>query len=181
MGLPQASAVTVQPLLLAGTLLAAVVPLLVLRAAPHDIHLRARMASLGGGVVLLALIWFSPLQTLAQHYLLSAHLLQITVLMGAVPPLLLLALPRSPLHLPALLGAPLRVLVHPLFAIIAVNAAFFGWHITGPYVASMQSDTVDALQQLSLLAASLLFWWPITAPMGTHRSMSHLATMGYIL
>lgn len=146
-------------------------------------HRRLRWVSLGIAAALLAGVWFTPLNTVAQHYLLSAHLLQITILMGAVPPLLLLALPRYPsLRAPAWLCRVMRFLVHPLTAIIAVNAAFFCWHLADPYQAAMQNDWLWGAAQLSLLLTSVMFWWPIVTPFSPPvRSMSPLGKIGYIV
>lgn len=114
--------------------------------------------------------------------MLTAHLMQVTLVMGFVPPLLLLGLPAhgwtSP-H-PRVLRAA-RLLVHPVTGILAINVAFFGWHLTGPYEASLDNPEVYAVQQLSLLLASLLFWWPIIVPLGDRRVLSRWATLGYIM
>jgi cytochrome c oxidase assembly factor CtaG len=132
--------------------------------------------------LLVAAAWLSPLQTLASHYLLTAHLLQITLVMGVIPPLLLLALPAEcRITIPGSLLRGARLLVHPVAGIIAINAAFFGWHLTGAYDASLRNQELYALQQISLLVASLLFWWPIVVPLGDRRVLSRWATLGYIL
>lgn len=142
-----------------------------------------RKVALGLALLLLAAVWFSPIAVIAQHYLLSAHLLQVTILMGVVPPLLLLAMPRDPrLHPPRAVRRGLRFLVHPLVAIVAVNGAFFGWHTTGAYSAAMQNDSLYALEQASLLLTSLAFWWPIITPFSPPvRSMTPLGKVGYIV
>ena len=144
---------------------------------------RRRKVALGLALFLLAAVWFSPVAVIAQHYLLSAHLLQVTILMGVVPPLLLLAMPRVPVaQPPRVIRTALRILVHPLVAIVAVNAAFFGWHTTAAYSAAMQNDSLYALEQVSLLLTSLAFWWPIITPFSPPvRSMTPLGKIGYIV
>lgn len=182
MALPPASDPSFEPLLVA-VAVAAVGSVTALLRFGRTSHRRLRWVSLSVATVLLAGIWFTPLNTVGQHYLLSGHLLQITILMGAVPPFLLLALPRQPsVHPPRWLGRVLRVVVHPLTAIIAVNAAFFGWHLAAPYQAAMQNDLVYAAEQTSLLVTSLMFWWPIVTPFSPSvRSMSPLGKIGYIV
>ena len=69
----------------------------------------------------------------------------------------------------------------PVCGILAINLAFFGWHLTGAYEASLGNAELYAAQQLSLLAASVLFWWPIVVPMGDRRVLSRWATLGYIM
>ena len=182
MGLPPASSFVAEPLLIATAAISiGTVAWLLRRGAPG--RKRPRWVALGGVGALLVAIWFSPVATVAAHYLLSAHLLQITLLMGAVSPLLLLALPREPrLSVPPWLSRALRLLVHPIVAIVAVNAAFFGWHMAAPYDASLRNGSVYALQQLTLLATSVIFWWPIVSPFSPPiRSMSPLGKIGYIV
>jgi cytochrome c oxidase assembly factor CtaG len=133
-------------------------------------------------LLLLAVAWVSPLQTLAAHYLLTAHLLQITLVMGVVPPFILLALPdRSRLAMPRVVLRIARVLVHPVSGITAINVAFFAWHVGPVYDASLRVPELYAIQQVTLLLASLLFWWPIVVPLGDRRVLSRWATLGYIL
>jgi cytochrome c oxidase assembly factor CtaG len=133
-------------------------------------------------VLLLLVSWVSPLQTLASHYLLTAHLLQITLVMGFVPPLLLIGLPAQGWsRLPGRLVRLGRPFVHPVSGILAINIAFFGWHLTGAYEASLGNAELYAAQQLSLLLASVLFWWPIVVPLGDRRVLSRWASLGYIM
>ncbi len=137
----------------------------------------------GGWVatLLLAASWLSPLETLASRYLLTAHLLQVTLVMGVVPPLLLLGLPDScGLRLPSRVVRALRALVHPVTGMIVINAAFFGWHVSAAYDAALRVPELYALQQVSLLGASILFWWAIVVPLGDRRVLSRWATLGYI-
>lgn len=170
------------PLLIAGLVTTGAVVVLSMRAVPAGSRGRWRRCAAPVALVLLVVSWISPLQTLAAHYLLTAHLVQITLVMGFVPPLLLLGLPAQGWsRAPRPLVRVLRPLVHPLTGILAINVAFFGWHISGAYEASLGNAELYAAQQLSLLAASLLFWWPIVVPMGDRRVLSRWATLGYIM
>jgi putative membrane protein len=138
---------------------------------------------LGGGVVLLALALISPITTLAEHYLLTAHLIQVTVVMAVVPPLMLLAIPRSTsLRIPRVARAVMRFSTHPVVAMIAVNVVFFGWHATALYDPALRNPMLYSLQQSSLFLVSLAFWWPIVRPNDTSRlGTSPLLKLGYIL
>ena len=170
------------PLLIAGVVITGVVVVASMRAARADSRGRWRRSAGPLALLFVVVSWLSPLQTLAAHYLLTAHLLQITLLMGVVPPLLLLGLPaRGWSRVPRRLVRVARPLVHPICGILAINLAFFGWHLTGAYEDSLGNAELYAAQQLSLLAASLLFWWPIVVPMGDRRVLSRWATLGYIM
>jgi len=144
---------------------------------------RWRTASLLTALLLLVLAVASPLATLAAHYLLSAHLIQVTLVMGVVPPLLLLGLPlRRSTTVPRWLRIAGGVVVHPATAIVLVNVVFFGWHATALYQACLEHEELYATQLLSLLLVSLAFWWPIVEPLGPSRwSMGALYKLGYIL
>lgn len=179
--LPSMWTVPFDPLLLAGV---AVTGALVAASARRTPRERGRWRRAVGWIalVLLAAAWVSPLQTLASHYLLTAHLLQITLVMGVIPPLVLLALPdRSILAVPRRLRRAAHVLVHPVTAIAAINVVFFAWHAGPAYEASLRVPELYAVQQLTLLLASVLFWWPIVVPLGDRRVLGRWATLGYIL
>lgn len=141
-----------------------------------------RSAALAGALSLLAAVLLSPVETVGSTYLLSAHLLQVIVVMGFVPPLLLLGLPAGQHDWPSPVRLAGDVGVHPAVALLLVNAVFFGWHAPWLYNASLSHSELYALQMLSLLGVSLLFWWPIVEPRGRGRwSMPPLFKLGFIL
>lgn len=139
--------------------------------------LRWRRRSLYAALALLLVAFVSPLATLAAHYWLTAHLLQLTLVMGVIPALLLLAVP------PGVEAPPwLRRLAHPLPAILVVNLAFFGWHASPLFDLALRHESLYAAQQVSLLAASLAFWLPIIEPGAVaRRGLAPLPKLGYIL
>jgi cytochrome c oxidase assembly factor CtaG len=99
-----------------------------------------------------------------------------------IPPLILLALPdRWRSTMPRAVVRIARVLVHPASGITAINVAFFAWHVGPVYDASLRVPELYAVQQVTLLLASVLFWWPIVVPLGDRRVLSRWATLGYIL
>jgi cytochrome c oxidase assembly factor CtaG len=180
--LPSPGSVPFDPVLASALVVVAAVAIMSARAARGEQRGFWRRTAGWTATLLLAAAWISPLQTLASHYLLTAHLVQITLVMGMIPPLLLLALPNQcSVTVPGGLARVARLLVHPVSGILAINVAFFGWHLTGAYDASLRNQELYALQQISLLAASALFWWPIVVPLGDRRVLSRWATLGYIL
>jgi cytochrome c oxidase assembly factor CtaG len=179
--LPSPWSVPFDPLLIAALVVIAATAGLSAAAGGED-RSRWRRASGPAAAVVLAAAWVSPLQTLAAHYLLTAHMVQATLVMGLVAPLLLLGLPhRLPWRVPAALLRACRWLVHPVSGMVAINAAFIAWHIPAVYDLALRNPSIYAAQQVSLLVASLLFWWPIVVPLGDRRVLSRWATLGYIL
>ena len=181
MARPPATALNVDPLLLGLIVLTAATWLGVARRSEERTTPGRRIA-LGTALALLVAIWITPLATLAEHYLLAAHLLQVLILMGPVPPLLLLALPTNAGISPKSVPLPLRVAVHPIAAIIAVNAGFIIWHITPAYDAALANQWLYDLMQATLLLVSLLFWWPIVTPCSPPaRALTGFGKLGYIV
>ena len=132
-------------------------------------------------VVLLAIAYVSPLATLAGHYLLTAHLVQVTLVMGFVPPLVLLAADPGSVR-GSRWGRRMEWVAHPVLAILLVNAVFFGWHLGPLYRACLLHPELYAVQQVSLLLVSLGFWWPIVKPSGCGRwCMGSWGKLGFIL
>jgi len=143
---------------------------------------RAAKIELATALGLLVAVWFSPLGTLAAHYLLAAHLLQVLVLMGPIPALLLLSLPADAGIPRSAVPRPLRLAVHPVVAIILINVAFIAWHLTPTFDAALANWWLYDLMEASLLLVSLLFWWPIVTPCSppAHR-LSGFGKLGYIV
>ena len=181
MGRPPATSLNVDPglLLLAAAIVAGWLWVHRRRALEPT---RASTIALATALALLIAVWFSPLATLAEHYLLAAHLIQVLVLMGPIPALLLLSLPADAGIAPGAVPRPLRLAVHPIVAIIAINVAFIAWHLTPTFDAALAHWWLYDLLEASLLLVSLLFWWPIVTPCSppAHR-LSGFGKLGYIV
>ena len=139
-----------------------------------------------GGWVTLGVALVSPLDRLAA-VLFSAHMVQHTLLMMLAAPLLALSRPL----VPCLWGLPLawrrwfsrrwgqwsgarrawRLLTAPGVAWALQAVALWGWHVPSLYQATLTSQTVHALQHLSLLGSALLFWWALIY--GTYGRMGY--------
>ncbi len=181
MARPPATALNVDPLLLGLIVLVVAVWFWVIRRSGVPPS-RGRRGALASACVLLVAIWITPLATLAQHYLLAAHLVQVLILMGPVPALLLLSLPRNAGIVPRSVPLPLRLAVHPIVAIIAVNAGFILWHLAPAYDAALAQGWLYDLMQATLLLVSVLFWWPIVTPCSPPaRALTGFGKLGYIV
>lgn len=121
----------------------------------------------------------SPLETLADE-LLSAHMIEHTILMSLAPPLVLLGLPVVPLlrglpwPLRPYVASPiLRIktlryvfsfLVRQRVAWIAMNLAFLAWHVPAAYDFAVEHEFWHDLEHICFLATSVLFWWCVILP-----------------
>lgn len=128
------------------------------------------------GVLLLLLDLVSPLDTLADRYLFSAHVVQHFLLALVIPPLLLLGTPRFDLgrlnKLERAIGQP------PVSWLLGVGA-MLAWHIPVLFNAALANDGLHIFQHLSFLVTGTIFWWPILAPL-EDRHLSALAAVSYL-
>lgn len=120
-----------------------------------------RAVSFSAGLALILLSHLSPLATIANNYLLSAHLLQNVMLAEWAPALLVAGLPPAlAARLASLPGA--RLLVCPAVALPLWLVAYLGWHLPWPYDAALRHpSTLLHLEHASYLASGILLWWPV--------------------
>ncbi|MDQ3821986.1 MAG: cytochrome c oxidase assembly protein [Actinomycetota bacterium] len=121
---------------------------------------RWRVAAFLAGLALLLAVLITPVDTIALHYLLTAHLLQNVVLAEWAPLLCVLGLP------PALAAALARLpgagaLVHPLVALPTWLAIYFAWHVPALYDAALRNVLLLHLEHACYFAAGVLLWWPV--------------------
>ncbi|HEX6818627.1 MAG TPA: cytochrome c oxidase assembly protein [Ktedonobacterales bacterium] len=126
-----------------------------------------QIAAFLAGTVTLALALMSPLDTLGDRYLFSAHMVQHMLLVVAVPPLALLGTPGwlfSPLlrHRAVLFVG--RALTNPFVAFFLLNGALYIWHIPSLYDATLSNEMLHIAEHLIFLATGVLFWWPVIGP-----------------
>jgi len=133
----------------------------------------------GVAVVLIGLL--SPLDTIAEEYLQSAHMLQhvliadlgIALTLVAVRgPLSLFFLPRdllAPLARSRRLRATLSFLLRPVVAVPLWLGVLVAWHIPALYDAALSQPLVHRLEHLSFVLVGLLVWTLIVDPAGHGR------------
>jgi putative membrane protein len=120
-----------------------------------------RRACFFGGCALLALVWVTPVDTVARHYLLLAHLGQNVVLAEWAPLLLVLGIPSA---LAARLARPaaLRALTHPLVALPLWLCNYAVWHLPALYDAALRHPgSLLVAEHVLYLVTGLLVWWPV--------------------
>jgi putative membrane protein len=135
---------------------------------------RGRAGYFAAAVIIFLLALLSPLGTLANGYLFSAHMTQHILLVLIVPALLLLSLPRT-FSLPRWL----QIFAHPLVGWTAGVGAMWLWHAPTLCNAATTSRTVFAIETTTLMIMGGLFWWQVVAPREADR-LSPLIGIGYL-
>jgi cytochrome c oxidase assembly factor CtaG len=129
-----------------------------------------------GGLTLMGIALLSPLDSLGETDLLSAHMAQHLLIADLSAPLLVIGL-RSPVYaflLPRALFAELarshrlratfRVLKRPWVAAPIWILVLYGWHMAPAYEAALRTPVLHALQHQTFIAASLLLWVSVLEP-----------------
>ena len=133
------------------------------------------------GDLLLAIALVSPLDRLGDQYLFTAHMLQHLLLVLLVPILLLAGLPPQLLMRGfkrwPILSRIERVLGKPMIAWGLGIGLMCVWHIPALYNAALASQPLHVIQHLSFIVTSVIFWWPIIAPVKERRMRSLLAIL----
>ena len=128
---------------------------------------RGRLWSFIAGEFLILVAFATPLETIALHYLLVAHLLQNVVLAEWAPALLVLALPH---------GFASRVRVNPLVALPVWLTTYYVWHIPAVYDYALEhQESVLHVEHAMYLVAGVFVWWPVV-----HGSYSSSAKALYL-
>jgi len=138
----------------------ALVPVIALAYAFAARAGRASRTHVAAAAVALALIlaaFASPLQPLAVHTFLWAHLLQNVVLAEWAPALLVLAIP------PATAARATRFpLFRPLVALPLWLVTYFVWHLPWIYdYALRRPHSLLHVEHLTYLLAGICLWWPV--------------------
>ena len=120
-----------------------------------------RIACFLGGLGLILAVFVTPLESLALHYLLTAHLLQNVALAEWSPALVVLGVPPAAAAASRKYAA-VRALTHPLVALPLWLASYYAWHIPAAYDTALRHpSTLLHLEHLSYFVAGLLMWWPV--------------------
>ena len=142
-----------------------------------------RRVSFGGGLVLLALALFSPIDAWGEEQFFFVHMVQ-HVLIGELAPLAIVAGLTGPLLRPLLayhLVQRLRVLAHPLVAWPLWALNLYLWHMPFLYEGALGNDFVHALEHISFFTAGALFWAPVLEPLPAPTWFGSGAKLLYIV
>jgi cytochrome c oxidase assembly factor CtaG len=141
-----------------------------------------RQVCYGAGLVVLALALSPPVDTLADQ-LLIAHMAE-HLLIGDVAALLIVLGFTGPLLAPVLRNrvvGHLRVLAHPVVAVVVWAANFYAWHLPVLYQAALRHDPVHALEHATFLAFGMAVWMALLGPLPKPAWFSNGAQLGYIV
>jgi len=125
----------------------------------------------------------TPLHLLSEQFLFSAHMVQHILLTLVMPPLILLGLPDWMLR-PIARWRPsrwlMKVLVHPVVALLAFNLIYSFWHMPIAYEAILIFHWFHFVQHLILVFTALMMWWPICSPLPEFPRLSEAMQMFYV-
>jgi len=128
---------------------------------------RAKQVMFTSGVALMFIALATPLDTLADEYLFTAHMIQHLVLTLGAAPLLLAGTPDW-LFKEALAAAHLtgvaRWARHPLVAFFGFNLIFSLAHIPAFYELTLAIVPLHALEHLVFVVTAMIMWLPILSP-----------------
>jgi putative membrane protein len=109
----------------------------------------------------------SPLDEAGDRFLFSAHMVQHSILIFFLPPLILAAFPSyvfKPLTEHPATRSLFAFLVHPVVALLTFNLVFATWHIPWLYEYALRDRAVHELEHIMFLVTAIQAWWPISSP-----------------
>jgi putative membrane protein len=151
--------------------------------APASPYPRGKAAMFYSALLIFYLAVGSPLDQVAERFLLSAHMVQHLLIMYPVPLLILLGTPAwmvDPVLSRPALRAPLGLLLNPVTCAVASTGIISVWHAPFLYEWTLEDKLVHVGEHLLFLAVSLLYWWPLASPSRVFPSPGYGARMIYI-
>lgn len=135
------------------------------------------------GIIIILLGQISPLDSLSDNYLLSAHMLQHMLFTVVAPPLLLLGTPGW--LLAPILKKPFwkrigLIFTNPFFAFLVFNINFLIWHFPAAYELTLNNELIHFIEHMTFISTALLFWWPILSPVSDLPRLSYPFQVLYI-
>ncbi len=141
-----------------------------------------RKACFAGGLVVLAAALSPPVDTLADQ-LLVAHMAE-HLLIGDIAALLLVLGFTGPLLAPLLRNkviGRLRVLTHPVVALVVWGVNFYVWHIPALYQAALRHDFIHAVEHATFLGFGIAMWMALLGPLPKPAWFTNAWQLGYII
>ncbi|HYB00679.1 MAG TPA: cytochrome c oxidase assembly protein [Ktedonobacteraceae bacterium] len=149
----------------------------------HKAFKKSRIGAFIAAVLLVAIVYLTPLYTIARTQLFFAHMVQAVTLTTFCAPLLLLAVPAwlvEPLLASKNVRFIARVLTQPVVASIIFNVTFLFWHIPGIFHFALLHTAIYNVELLSFLLTALLNWWPLIGPARELHTITYPQQMLYV-
>ncbi len=143
---------------------------------------RWRQGCYVAGLIVLAIDLSPPVGKLAQQ-LLIAHMVE-HLLIGDVAALLIVLGFTGPLLAPLLrrpLIGRLRVLTHPVVAVVLWAVNFYAWHVPAIYQAALRHDFLHAIEHGTFLGFGIAMWMALLGPLPKPTWFGHGAQLVYIV
>lgn len=134
------------------------------------------------GLVVLEIALSAPVDRLSDQ-LLVAHMAE-HLAIGDIASLLLVLGLTGPLIAPLLRNrvvAKLRVLSHPVVAVVVWGVNFYTWHSPYLYQAALRHDALHALEHLTFLAFGIAVWMGLLGPLPKPTWFGNAARLVYII
>jgi putative membrane protein len=144
---------------------------------------RSQIVLFSLGVVVLYIGGGPPVHDLAEHYLLTAHMLQHVAFTLIAAPLLLAGTPgwlwQALLRIPGTMPIA-RVLTKPLVAFAVFNAVLLLVHLPSTIDLQQRQHLFHLFVHVLLVGSGLLMWWPILSSLTELPRISYPLQMGYL-
>jgi cytochrome c oxidase assembly factor CtaG len=141
-----------------------------------------RQACYAAGLIVLALALSPPVDQLADQ-LLVAHMAE-HLLIGDGAALLIVLGFTGPLLAPLLRNpviGRLRVLTHPVVAVVVWAVNFYVWHLPALYQAALRHNAVHALEHATFLGFGMAMWMALLGPLPKPQWFGNGARLVYII
>lgn len=135
------------------------------------------------GLILIFVALVSPLDSLSNVALFSAHMVQHILLMLLASACLLLGTPgfwlRILYDLPVL-KVVLPIVTHPLVTLVAFNAVMWVWHVPALYEGALRNPNIHIVEHMMFLVVGVLLWLPVIHDVPPRHVLSYPARMAYL-
>ena len=109
----------------------------------------------------------TPLQILADQFLLTAHMIQFVLLAMVLPPLFLIGLPEwlvEPMLRLSYLKPIIKFLTKPGVALITFTVVFSIFQLPNLLEATLKYNGLYIVDEYLMMLASIFLWWPVYSP-----------------
>ena len=125
----------------------------------------------------------SPLHTLAESYLFSAHMFQHLLLSYLIPPLLIWGTPDWLLRYLLLnrwVKPAAQFFTQPIVAFVTFSLFFSLWHLPPFYEGALQNSALHHLEHMLFVLSSILLWWPLMSPLKELPRLPYAGQLAYL-